>query len=251
MTMLKFRAPPLPIAGRDYNQDYFAQLIRALTLYFNQLDSLTPVQWEKVIADYFEGGVFTGDGQGLALPHVAASDNTEQYAAGNNTPTLVEWNTLDSANGWTLNSPGSATAAYPGIYKITYSIQLANNSNALHDAAFWVRVNGIDVINSTSLVTVTARKSVGNPGFVLAYSEVVFPINANDEVELYWATDQAADGVSIDGIYLHHEPAQTTPYARPATPSVIGSIVFVSALPTPNVTGVYAAGYVGSVTVVT
>lgn len=249
MAMLKFRAPPLPMAGVEYRQDYFAQLIRALSLYFNQLDSKTPVQWETVIADYFSGGLFTGEGHGLTLPHVAASDDTEQYAIGNDTPTLVEWNTLDSASGWVLNSSGSATAVYPGIYKITYSIQLANSDNTLHDAAFWLRVNGIDVINSTSLVTVTARKSVGDPGFVLAYSEVVFPINANDEVELYWATDQAADGVSIDGIYLHHEPAQTTPYARPATPSVIGSIVFVSALPAPNVTGVFASGYVGNVTV--
>lgn len=251
MAMIKFRAPPLPIAGTNYNQDYFAQLIRALGLYFNQLDSKTPSQWDEVVADDFTGGLFSGSGYGLELPHVAASDNTEQYATGNDTPTIVQFNTLDSLNGWTLNPSGSATAGYAGVYKITYRIQLANNANALHDAAFWLRVNGIDVIDSTTLVTVPARKSVGNPSFVSLYSEVVFPINANDEVELYWATDQAADGVSIDGLYLHHEPAQTTPYARPANPSTIGSIVFVSALPTPNVSGVFAAGYVGTVTVST
>jgi hypothetical protein len=50
-------------------------------------------------------------------------------------------------------------------------------------------------------------------------------------------------------VYMESQPAATTPYARPAVPSANGSIVFVSALPTPNVSGVYAAGYVGTVTV--
>jgi hypothetical protein len=249
MAMLKFRAPPLPIAGPDYKQDYFSQLIRALGLYFNQLDSTTPSQWDQVIATNFTGGLFSGEGYGIQFPHVAASDSTEQYATGNDTPTLVNWNTLRSQSGWALNAPGSATAQYAGIYKITYELQLANDNNTAHDVFFWLRVNGIDVVNSTTAYTVPARKSVGNPSYVSAYSEVVFPINANDEIELYWATDQAATSGGTAGVYLHHQVAQTTPYARPATPSARGSIIFVSALPDPNVSGVYASGYVGTVTV--
>lgn len=251
MAMIKFRAPPLPIAGSNYNQDYFAQLIRALGLYFNQLDSKTPSQWDEVVADDFTGGLFSGSGYGLELPHVAASDNTEQYATANNTPTLVQWNTLNSALGWTLNAPGSATAQYAGIYKITYELQLANSDNVAHDAFLWLRINGINIPNSTTTYTVSARKSAGNPSYVSVYSEVVFPVNANDEVELYWATPQAATSGGVAGVYLHHQVAQTTPYARPAVPSARGSIVFVSALPTPNVSGVFAAGYVGTVTVST
>lgn len=249
MAMLKFRAPPLPIAGPDYKQDYFSQLIRALGLYFNQLDSTTPSQWDQVIATNFTGGLFSGEGYGIQFPHVAASDSTEQYATGNDTPTLVNWNTLTSQSGWELNAPGSATAQYAGIYKITYELQLANNNNTVHDVFFWLRINGIDIVNSTTAYTVPARKSAGNPSYVSAYSEVVFPINANDEIELYWATDQAATSGGTAGVYLHHQVAQTTPYARPATPSARGSIIFVSALPDPNVSGVYAAGYVGTVTV--
>lgn len=251
MAMIKFRAPPLPIAGANYNQDYFAQLIRALGLYFNQLDSKTPSQWDEVVADDFTGGLFSGSGYGLELPHVAASDATEQYATANNTPTLVQWSALNSALGWTLNAPGSATAQYAGIYKITYELQLANSDNVAHDVFLWLRINGINIANSTTTYTVSARKSAGNPSYVSVYSEVVFPINANDEVELYWATPQAATSGGVAGVYLHHQVAQTTPYARPAVPSARGSIVFVSALPTPNVSGVFAAGYVGTVTVST
>jgi hypothetical protein len=56
-------------------------------------------------------------------------------------------------------------------------------------------------------------------------------VAVGDEIELYWATDQA-DVVSpaADGILLFHDAAQTSPFARPAIPSVIGSIVWVSAL---------------------
>lgn len=251
MAMLKFRAPPLPIAGPDYKQDYFAQLIRALALYFNQLDSKTPSQWDEVIADNFSGGLFSGQGYGIQLPYIGASDSTTQYADGNDTPTVVEWNTLEASSGWTLNSPGSATAQYAGIYKMTYSLQLANNANAIHDVVVWLRVNGVDVLNSATFFSMPARKSAGVPSFVCAYSEVVFPLNENDEVELYWATDQAATSGGTLGAYIYQEAAQTTPYAHPAVPSAIGSIVFLSALPTPNVDGVYAAGYVGTVTVST
>lgn len=249
MAMLKFRAPPLPIAGPDYRQEYFAQLIRALGLYFNQLDSTTPSEWDEVISNLFTGGVFSGSGYGLSLPHVSASDSTDQYADADDTPTVIEWNTLESASGWTLNAPGSATAEYSGVYKITYSLQFANNANAIHTAVVWLRINGYDVANSTTFFSIPARKSAGVSSYVCGYSEVTCSLNANDEVELYWATDQAATSGGASGVYVFHDAAQVSPYARPAIPSAIGSIVFVSALPAPNVSGVYASGYVGTVTV--
>jgi hypothetical protein len=51
-------------------------------------------------------------------------------------------------------------------------------------------------------------------------------------MELYWAAD-AAYRVSParDGIYIEAIAAQTVPYVRPAVPSAIGSITFVSRLP--------------------
>ena len=63
---------------------------------------------------------------------------------------------------------------------------------------------------------------------VCGYSEVVTTITANDEIELYWATDQAATSGGTLGVYIFADPAQVSPYARPAIPSAIGSITFVS-----------------------
>lgn len=232
MALEKFRASPLPVPTPDYSQQYMTQLIRVIGLYFSQLDSQTPNQADSYRALNFYGGLFSGDGYGLRLPHIAASDSTDQIAGGNDTPTLVNWNTLDSGYGWTLNAPGSATATYAGIYKITYSIQFANTANTIHNATVWLRNNGNDIANSATFFSIPARKSAGNPAFICGYSEITFQVAVGDEIELYWATDQAYDdSPATDGVYLHHEAAQTVPYAHPAVPSVVGSITFVSAIP--------------------
>ena len=89
-----------------------------------------------------------------------------------------------------------------------------------------------DVANSTTIFTVAARKSAGVPTYVAGYSEVVFSLNAGDSVGLWWGATQAATSGGATGIYIYYLAAQTSPMAYPAVPSVIGSITFVSALPT-------------------
>jgi plastocyanin len=118
------------------------------------------------------------------------------------------------------------------VYTIRYSIQFANTDNAQHTATAWLQKNGADVANSATTFSVPARKSASIPGFICAYSEATFTVAVGDEIELYWATDQA-DVVSpaADGIFLFHDAAQASPFPRPAIPSVIGSISWVSAIP--------------------
>jgi len=214
------KAPNLLVAPIVYDQRYIDQLNNALRLYFNQIDNGM-------------GALLSGTGGStLSLPFVAASDSTDQITADANTPTVVKWNTLEGGNGFTLNSPGSATALVSGIYKITYSLQFVNTDNAIHNAAVWLKVNNVDVPRSTTVFTLQARKSAGVFNFLCGYSEVVFSLEAGDELELYWAAD-AAYRVSParDGIYIEHLAAQASPYVRPAVPSAIGSITFVSRLP--------------------
>ncbi len=147
----------------------------------------------------------------------------------NNTATLVAWNTEESILGFTLVA-GAAIAQYTGVYKITFSLQFANTANAVHDASVWLRVNNVDVARSATNFSVPARKSAGVPSYVCGYSEAVFTVNAGDSIKLYWATDQAATSGGGTGIYIYADAAQVSPYARPAIPSAIGSITFVSAV---------------------
>jgi len=43
MAMEKFQAPALPVPPVEYDQRYHTDLVRILRLYFNQLDSTTPL----------------------------------------------------------------------------------------------------------------------------------------------------------------------------------------------------------------
>ena len=216
--------PNLPLGTDQYERRYQDQFANVLRLYFNQL--------RNALGELFGAN----GGKYLQFPHIAASDSAIQYATAANTPTVVKWNTLDAGSGFTLNSDNTATALISGVYKITYSLQFANNDNAIHDAIVWLRLNGStsanDVASSTTVFTLQARKSALLPNYVCGYSEVVFTMNAGDSVGLWWGTDQAATSGGATGIYIDYRAAQTTPMAYPAVPSSLGSITFVSALPT-------------------
>jgi hypothetical protein len=214
------KAPNLPIGPVEYDQRYIDQLNNALRLYFNQIDNGLSFLFS------------TNGGSGLSLPHISASDTADQLATAANTPTEVKWNTLESGLGWTLNAPGTATANISGIYTIRYSLQFANTDNAQHDAAVWLKVNTVDVPRSSTVFSIPARKSAGVFSYVCAYSEATFQVEVGDTISLYWATGQAYSiSPAVSGVYIEYLAAQASPYARPATPSAIGSITFVSRLP--------------------
>ena len=222
----KFVAPALPLPAPVYDPVQTNETIRALRLYFNLLDRFLAI----TVLDALNGGV---GGNGITLPHIAASDSTDQRTT-DNTATAVKWNTLDSGFGWTLNSPGSATAAVAGVYTIRYSLQFINTANAVHYVTVWLQKNGSDVANTSTIFAVPSRKSAtpGEEGYLCGYSEATFSVAVGDEIELYWATDKAnVVSPSADGIYIFHDAAQVSPFARPAIPSAIGSISWVSAIP--------------------
>jgi hypothetical protein len=214
-------APPnLPLGPQEYERRYQDQFANVLRLYFNQLrNALTELLGPT-------GGKY------ISFPHISASSNLDQYATGDNTPTKIGWTSTETIEGFTLDPTGYASNDFAGVYKIDYGIQLANNDNAIHFATVWLRVNGNDVPLSGVKYTLPARKSAGEPFELLAFSSIVFPVDANDRIELWWATDQAAVSGGASGVYIEAAPAATSPYIRPSIPAAIGSITFVSALPT-------------------
>lgn len=218
ITAYPSKAPALALTPTQFSQQHFDLFNSQLRIYFNTIDAFTATLST------------TAGGSALSFPHISALDTTTQYATGNNTPTIVKWNTLDSGLGFTLDPGFYAVAQFTGFYKIDYSLQFANTANAPHDVVVWLRVNNVDVPGSASKITVTSRKSAGVPSYVLMYSTVPFAVDAEDEIALWWATDQAATSGGGAGIYMEYAPAQTVPYAHPSIPSAIGAITFVSRL---------------------
>lgn len=220
LPVLPSKAPSLPLAPVEYSQQYQNQYSNALRLYFTQIDNL---------AAGYATGTF---GRSVKFPHIAAQYNGVQYASGDNTPTLVGWDTLDTAYGFTLNTvSGYAVPEYDGVYKIDYSLQFVNNDTVNeHDVVVWLRVDGDDLAGSSSKFTLPKAKGSSNYSYVVAYSSVCFKIYAGQTIELMWGTDKAATSGGTKGIYMYYEAAQTTPMAYPFIPSAIGSITFVSAL---------------------
>ena len=217
----KFTSPALPLPAQIYDVMSENDKSRVLRLYFNLLD-----KYLNDLTTIMNGG---GPGLGIILPHIAASDSTDQRTT-DDTATVVNFDTLESGFGWTLNSPGSATADIAGVYTIRYSLQYANTDNAQHTVTVWLQNNATDVANSATSFSVPARKSASIPGFTTAYSEVTFEVVVGDEIELYWATDKAnIVSPATNGVLMFHDAAQASPFARPAIPSAIKSIVWVSA----------------------
>ena len=220
MTILRpSKSPNLPMAPSQYASQYHEQFSNALRLYFAQIDNAN-------------GAVLgVNGGQYLENPHIAAQNNADQYATGDDIPTQVLFDVLDSISGFTLDPTGYATASQNGVYKIDFSLQFANSDNAQHDAFVWLQTNGTVVPGSASRFTIPARKSAGVFGYIVGYSSITFEIQKDDEIYLWWATEKAATSGGVLGVFMDSLPAQTSPYIRPANPSAVGSIVFVSRLP--------------------
>lgn len=109
-----------------------------------------------------------------------------------------------------------------GVYNIQFSMQLLNYANAEDNVTVWLAKNGTAVANSASIEQV--NKIQGNvPGATILALNFVDAFNAGDYVELFWASDS---GNTVLATY----PPGTSP-VHPASPSLILTIQFVSALP--------------------
>lgn len=209
------KAAALPFAPVQYDRQYQDALNNILRQYFNQNDNLNGALLDSA------GGKY------VSFPHIAAQDNTNQYATGTNVATVVKWSQTDSNVGFTLNIDNTATTQDAGIYKIDYSLQFANTDTQIHDVFVWLHVDGYDVVGSGSKFSVPSSHG-GVPGFLVAYSSLTFAVPAGEKISLYWATNQAATAGGGTGVYMQTTAAQTSPFAMPSVPSAVGTIAFVS-----------------------
>ena len=204
--------PSLGFAPEGYERRYFAEINGSLNGYFRKLISTLGALFGP------QGGKFMNN------PHGAFQDSTDQTAANTTTAYAVTFNTTDFSNGVTIASNSRITVADSGIWNLQFSIQFTNTTNASQDVDVWFRVNGTNVANSNSRFGFAPRKGAGDPYHTIAALNYFVSLNATDYVEIMWRTTDI-------GVQIEQYAAGTSP-TRPAVPSAIVTMSFVSNLPT-------------------
>lgn len=203
--------PNLPLGTEQYERRYQDQFTNVLRLYFNQLrNALTEL-------------LGNAGGKYLAFPYGAFSDFTSQTTTVN-TATLMGLSVTDFSNEVTLGADSKITVLNSGIYNLQFSAQLQNLDNAPQDVFIWLKQNGTDIVGSTGLVGMPARKSAGDPFHDIKGWNYYLSMNAGDYVQIYWSTTSA-------DVTIQTYAASGTP-TKPSTASVVATMTFVSTLPT-------------------
>ena len=204
--------PRLPAAPVEYDRSYIDALTGILRQYFNQLDNIM----QSLIA---------GDG-GRFLRHVCGSfyDTTDQPATAN-TATIITIDSTDTpnTNGISIVDGSKITVVYAGVYNLQFSLQLQNTDNAIQDISIWLRQNGTDLVGSTGLISIPARKSAsaGEEAHGIFGWNYFVSMAAGDYIQLVWSTTLAS-------VTIQAYAAGTSP-TRPSTSSVVATMTFVSA----------------------
>lgn len=210
--LTRTKAPNLPIAPVEYNRQYQDQLNNVLRLYFSQIDNL--------IGQLSSNTTVTT--ANLRVPYGAFSSNLTQTTTAN-TATLMTMNQTDFASNITLNS-SNITVEYAGIYNLQFSAQLENSANQPEDVYIWLKQNGNNVVGSTGVVGMQARKNPGDPSHDIKGWNYFLSMNAGDNVSIHWSATQ--NTVTIPFYAASGSPT------KPSTQSVVTTLTFVSALPT-------------------
>jgi hypothetical protein len=202
--------PNLPYAPEEWDRLYQEQFNNALRLYFNRLSNVT----KNLLGP--DGGRF------MSNPFGAWSSDSDQTAASTTAAYAITYDVTDVADSVYLSNSSRLNVTYQGVYNLQFSIQFNNTDTQIHDVDVWAAINGTNVDNSNSRFSVPNSHG-GTDGHLIASLNLFLPMQADDYVELYWSTTNTS-------VTIEHLPAASSP-TRPATPSVIATMAFVSSIP--------------------
>ena len=202
--------PNLGTPAPAYDQGFFGTSFGGLNVYFSKLTAV------------FSALLGPRGGKYINAPYGAFQDSTDQTAANTNTAYAITFDTTDFSNGVTLSNSSRLNVAQAGIYNLQFSIQFTNTTNASQDVDVWFRKNGTNIDKSNSRFGFAPRKGAGDPYHTIAALNFFVNLAANDYVEIMWRPTDV-------GVQIEHYAASSTP-TRPAVPSVIATLSFVSNL---------------------
>ena len=144
-------------------------------------------------------------------------DTTDQIASAINTPKAITFDTTDLSYGVTVQNNSEITIETPGVYLLTFSLQLHNNGGGGSGEDFycWLRYNGSTYSNSAS------HEKVANGRYqVLTLTFLGQSQAPGDIVEIMWQVNNTA-------IRIEHLPASGN---VPVVPSVIATLTRIPGL---------------------
>jgi hypothetical protein len=218
---LKFGIPPIGQDFRLWGEDLRRFLARFWDNISFKSDNATPTSNGVLLWDDVNGypvisknnewrQIVLGDGHAIfaqdATITAAAADTA--YAIQFDAPSLAADIALDPTNTTRI------VFSEGGLYRISFTAQIASSSGSTLNFRFWPRINGTNITGSTMVA------SLHNNGATIVVSrDSIFQFAAGDYLEAMWATD------STSGSLLAHT---ATAYA-PASPSVTMAISRVQA----------------------
>ena len=129
--------------------------------------------------------------------------------AAENTATPIQFNQSGLARGVSIDPVNTSriVIANSGLYSFNFSCQLVATSASLKNVKIWLAVNGTAIDNSTM------RRALVNRNDVTVQTHTVdIHLNANDYVEIYWASDDTE-------LLLNYTAADSVAPFAPATPA--------------------------------
>jgi len=184
--------PSLPVAPVSYEQRYQDQYSNVMRLYLNQVSNA--VNAPRPYGSFY-----------------SSQDQTNPVSNAVNLMTLN--NTVDSFNVSVGAINSRVYVAEEAIYNIQFSAQLDKSGGSASAVYIWFRLNGQNVSNSATKVTIDGPNSE-----IVAAWNFVLPLSENDYFELAW---QSSD----TNVFLAEEPASGN---IPEIPSVILTVTWVS-----------------------
>lgn len=142
-------------------------------------------------------------------------DSTTQTIANTTIAYPIKITKTDTAIGFHITS-NRIIADSSGLYNLQWSGQFSNLNNAPQDAYVWIKKNGVNVIGSTGLIGMQARKNVSDPFHLIASWNYILPLNIGDSITFYWSA------TSTD-VSIKYYPQSASP-TKPSTASMLATI---------------------------
>ena len=191
-TPLGVTPPNLPVAPVQYESRYQDQFSNVLRLFFNTVSNRI----------------------NSPTPHASYFDTTTQTNPVADAVNLFTYNSVVSDYEITRGNPTSKIyVANTGVYNFQFSAQLDKTGGSASAVYIWPRVNGVNLPNSASKVTIDGPNSE-----IIAAWNFVLVLKADDYFELAW---QSSD----TNVVIREEAASGN---VPEIPSVILTVTWVS-----------------------